>query len=32
MSEGKIGVLVEVPAKLILVKIANSTKGWFANE
>lgn len=24
-----VGVLVEVPVMLILVKIANSTKGWF---
>ncbi len=27
-----VGVLVEVPVMLILVKIANSTKGWFKNE
>lgn len=26
-----VGVLVEVPVMLILVKIANSTKGWFVN-
>lgn len=27
-----VGVLVEVPVMLILVKIANSTKGWFSKE
>ncbi|WP_124065055.1 ACR3 family arsenite efflux transporter [Clostridium sp. E02] len=27
-----VGVLVEVPVMLTLVKIANSTKGWFPNE
>lgn len=27
-----VGVLVEVPVMLILVKIANGTKGWFENE
>lgn len=27
-----VGVLVEVPVMLILVKIANNTKGWFKNE
>lgn len=27
-----VGVLVEVPVMLILVGIANKTKGWFANE
>ena len=27
-----VGVLTEVPVMLILVKIANSTKGWFKNE
>ncbi len=27
-----VGVLVEVPVMLILVKIANHTKGWFKNE
>ena len=27
-----VGVLVEVPVMLILVYIANGTKGWFANE
>ena len=27
-----VGVLVEVPVMLILVKIANNTKGWFPNE
>lgn len=27
-----VGVLVEVPVMLILVKIANSTKGWFIKE
>jgi ACR3 family arsenite transporter len=27
-----VGVLTEVPVMLILVKIANSTKGWFIHE
>ena len=27
-----VGVLVEVPIMLMLVKIANNTKGWFLNE
>lgn len=27
-----VGVLTEVPVMLLLVKIANSTKGWFKNE
>ena len=27
-----VGVLTEVPVMLILVKIANNTKGWFKNE
>ncbi|NCA92992.1 ACR3 family arsenite efflux transporter [bacterium] len=27
-----VGVLVEVPVMLMLVKIANNTKGWFKNE
>jgi ACR3 family arsenite transporter len=27
-----VGVLVEVPVMLTLVKIANNTKGWFENE
>jgi ACR3 family arsenite transporter len=27
-----VGVLTEVPVMLILVRIANSTKGWFKNE
>lgn len=27
-----VGVLVEVPVMLMLVKIANNTKGWFQNE
>lgn len=27
-----VGVLTEVPVMLLLVKIANSTKGWFINE
>lgn len=27
-----VGVLVEVPVMLTLVKIANKTKGWFPNE
>ncbi len=27
-----VGVLVEVPVMLTLVKIANNTKGWFKNE
>ncbi|MCP1103144.1 ACR3 family arsenite transporter [Aequitasia blattaphilus] len=27
-----VGVLTEVPVMLLLVKIANSTKGWFVNE
>lgn len=27
-----VGVLTEVPVMLLLVKVANNTKGWFANE
>lgn len=27
-----VGVLTEVPVMLMLVKVANSTKGWFRNE
>ena len=27
-----VGVLVEVPVMLVLVKIANNTKGWFSHE
>lgn len=27
-----VGVLVEVPVMITLVKIANNTKGWFENE
>lgn len=27
-----VGVLVEVPVMLMLVRVANKTQGWFANE